>query len=723
MRTIDDLNPKLNPILVTTESEAIRACAFLYSTLKPGDPFGLDTETNVTDNFITRKCRTIQLGTREVQYVIDLLPIAGSTQALMEQGFRKTPKWFAKIAESLKPLLTSDYTKCGYSLQFECEVFAWCLGLGLEGLFDCSLAERLILAGKVHPKAKGYFAADDIIKKYTGFTISKDLQKSFDLETEITNEQVIYSAVDVRFPMATRNGQLKIINSLGLETAMEIENNAIPWFAETKINGFYCDRDTWFSLCDQCEEKHKSNVRELDKYFLPVVGDKSVVSPKYNLDFLESRWKSEEKDKALRAKYRKEFVAARKEVSSFQDDSDGFEGQAAINYDSPTQVLEALKQLGFKIKDTNDRTLGTLKDKDVIKALQAYRTTGKLLKSYGKSFWLKSVAPETGRIHSTIWQLGTETGRTSSSDPNCQNIATKVDDDPNTFDWRSAFQAQNLNTDEEMTLIVCDYDGCELRIMAEISGEQAWIDAFNEGKDVHSISAHMVLGQEWLDAAEPGCKYLSHGAKCSCTMHKAMRDWIKAVNFGIAYGMMEKKLSDSIGKPVEDCRLILLRWKSKLTKLAAMLEKSGHIAKMTGIARTIAGRIRNFLKPTFDKCKELAIEDCKKDGKPYKDYMATKKMAMMYGKIEREGKNTPIQGSNADIAQRAMHYLIKNKELKRLGFFPVMFVHDEFIYEGPRKNAEEAKAIIEQCMMQAGADFVKSIKMPASGKVTKTWQK
>jgi DNA polymerase-1 len=719
MKTFDELNPKLNPILVTNEEDAIRACAVLLEKVGDGGVFGLDVETNVVPSFVNRKCRTIQLGTRDVQYIFDLLSISGSTQALMEQGNYQCPKWFANIAKALEPLLcSSHYTKAGYSLQFECEVFSWSFGMDIFGLFDSALAERLLLAGKVHPKSSGYFAADDIVAKYTGFKMSKDLQKSFDLESPLTDEQLIYAAADVRFPMATMNGQIKQLTQLGLMEVMEIENNAIMWFAKAKLNGFYCDQKTWFDLCDACEEKHKENVAELDKYFVPIVGQKQLDAPVYNLDFLEARWKDEKKDKVLRAAYRKDFEEARRQIKEFDGSKDLYEGMACINYDSPTQVLEALKKMGFKkLKDTNDRSLKGI-DSPVIKALQAYRTTGKLLKSYGKSFYNSNVTTETGRIHATLSQLGTETGRTSCFSPNLQNIPTKNPDDPNTFDWRLGFQSMR----DGYTLVVADFDGCELRIMAEISGEQSWIDAFNQGKDVHSISAHMVLGQEWEDAALPDCKYMKTGAKCSCKMHKIMRDWIKAVNFGIAYGMAAGKLSDSIGRPKEECEQILARWKAKLKKLAAMLDKSGTTAKMTGIAKTIAGRIRNFNKPTWDKCEEYVREDCKGTDKKVESWMVSKKMAVMYGSIEREGKNTPIQGSNADIAKRAMKYLFFSK-LKQLGFLPVMFVHDEFIYEGPTENAEEAKTIIEDCMLRAGADFVKSIKMPASGKVTKTWEK
>lgn len=715
MKTIKDLSPPLNPILITTEKDALLACADIKRMAAAG-PFGHDTETNVVQTFHDRKIRTLQFGDRDKQYIFDLLQIAGSTQALMEQGWKKMPSWFANIANELAPIMeSSDAIKVGYYLQFEAEMWLWSFGIRLRGLWDSSLAERLLLAGTVFPKASGYFAADDIIKKYTGYEIDKTLQTSFDLESMLTDEQLPYAAADVRFPMATRAGQLKKLEANGMLTVMDIENKAIPWFAEAKINGFYCDHPKWFGLCDAAEAQHKRNVAELDKIMVAKLGE--AKAPDVDLAGLEKLWK-DEKDKEFRKQYRQDFQEAKRQVKAYNDAVQTYEGLAPVNYASSTQLLEILKNdFGYKLTDTNDRTLSKLKG-PVIDALQNYRQTAKLMSTYNRNFLDKALSPYTGRVHSTLNQVGAATGRTSSNDPNLQNIPKFNKKDPNTFDWRSAFCAQ----DETRTLVIADYDGCELRIMAELSGEQVWIDAFNKGQDVHSISAEMILGDEWLDAAEPGCAYIESKQKCNCTMHKIMRDWIKAVNFGIAYGMAEGKLSDSIGKPKEHCRELLSKWHKALKFVSAMLAKSGEAGKMLGKAVTIAGRIRWFPKPMWDKAKELAEEDAKKSGKPMFNNMISRKLAMMFGSIEREAKNTPIQGTNADIAKRAMQYLSDSK-LTSMGWLPVMFVHDEFVYEGPKATAEEAKAIIEECMMRAGADFVKRIKMPAGGKISDVWEK
>src|SRR5206468_1052075 len=98
----------------------------------------------------------------------------------------------------------------------------------------------------------------------------------------------------------------------------------------------------------------------------------------------------------------------------------------------------------------------------------------------------------TGRIHSYIDLFGTATGRTSSSKPNIQNI-------PKSKRYRHCFKAQR-----GYKIITIDFNGCELRILAEMSQEPVWLDAFRKGWDVHSVGAEILFGKEWTDGAEEG---------------------------------------------------------------------------------------------------------------------------------------------------------------------------------------------------------------------------
>jgi DNA polymerase I len=153
----------------------------------------------------------------------------------------------------------------------------------------------------------------------------------------------------------------------------------------------------------------------------------------------------------------------------------------------------------------------------LIDTIRLYRETKKVLTTYGEGFIRDYIDPDTGLIHASIIQLAAETGRTSSRNPNIQNI-------PRGSDWRACFVAR-----PGYKLITMDYNGCELRILAEYSREKVFIDAFLQGWDVHSVGAEIIFGDEWKNAAEEGCAYYTKHEKCGCKLHKELRDKIKAI--------------------------------------------------------------------------------------------------------------------------------------------------------------------------------------------------
>jgi DNA polymerase I-like protein with 3'-5' exonuclease and polymerase domains len=116
-------------------------------------------------------------------------------------------------------------------------------------------------------------------------------------------------------------------------------------------------------------------------------------------------------------------------------------------------------------------------------------------------------------------QIGAATGRTSSSAPNLQNI-------PHGSEYRLCFKSR-----PGYKLVTVDMSGAELRIMAELSGEPSWVDAFNNGWDVHSIGAEMMYGERWKQAALESCKFVSGRQKCKCPGHELLRNSVKAINF------------------------------------------------------------------------------------------------------------------------------------------------------------------------------------------------
>jgi DNA polymerase-1 len=736
-----ELSPPLNVTVISDAAELEKVASFF----KRKSVFTIDVETNVTKTFVNRTIRTIQVGDKEEQYIIDLLDfVDGYSRTAVDglalessMGKYAHHKCFDKVVDTLRPALESkDWLKVGHNLQFDYEMLKWCLGLRMWNLYDTMMAEMVIYAGKIDFKIKGFWALDDCVARYTGLLISKEEQKSFDLISPLTTKQIEYCALDCRLPFAVKSGQNAHLTKGDLWRACQIEFDAIPAFADMHLNGIKLDIQAWNKQLDGVRADHHKNIAKMDEFFLPIVGHKEI--PEYDLEELEKVWRTT-KDKSLRAEARKKFMSCKKHLKECKENFDKYEGQAAINYGSNPQLITALRKLGYdgkKLPDTNDRTLKKSSkhpmwdlDKakkedpdftkvDVIDVLRLYRETKKILDSY--EAWEKDfIDPVTGRIHSKIKQLGASTGRSSSTNPNIQNIKRGSD-------WRACFVAET-----GWKMITMDYNGCELRILAEYSREKAFLDAFLQDWDVHSVGAEILFGDEWKNAAEDGCAYYTKHEKCKCKGHKDLRDSVKALNFGIAYGMEKKKLAEAINKTEEFAEQLLKKYRATFPTLIAYLTESAKSAVTKMESRTLSGRRRLFNKPTWDIAKALVIADQKDKSIVPSTKKISQKYKSMFMSIEREGKNTPIQGSNADLAKIAMGCAIDGNgtgfmwhELEtKYQAKLVNFVHDELVVEVKPEFADECYKYVGDCMTRSGKELVKLIPMTSEGAISDRWKK
>lgn len=716
---VEDLKPALNWVVIDTPKKLSLLTDFAYKT----EVLGFDCETNVAKKFHQRKTRTIQIGNKDEQYIVDLLAFGGDRAGLEQQGGYLAPAWASGLVEALSFVLCDPKKiKVGHNLQFDYETLYWNLGIRSEGFFDTLLAEMMLYAGIVPYYQKNFWGLDDVVGRYCKLKMSKEEQTSFDLETPLTENQIIYCALDTRLPLAVRNVQLKHLEARGCSLANSIENNAIMQFGDMHLGGMYLDAEEWNSNVEKTRLRHIQNVQTLDSHFLPVVGPHCP--PAHDLDALERAWR-EENDTETRRERRKAYQEAKKEVTKYEKERLGYEGKAAINYGSPVQLLAALRKVGFSeqhLADTNDRSLERHGLFPVIKAVQAYRETDKVLKSYSDKFCTDYIDELTGRVHPKIKQLGADTGRTASVDPNMQNIIKKSNVGTEyEVTWRGCFKAR-----PGYVLITSDYNGAELRILAEASQEPAFVDAFRKNWDVHSVGAEIIFGQIWKDAAEPSCAYYftKDHQKCNCKKHKLLRDQIKAINFGIAYGMEAGKLADGLKITKAEAIKLLKTYRESFPKLIKYLESQGERAKNNLCSRTLSGRPRFYTKPTWDRALEICTTDLmkkKSTAKPSQKDVEWK-MRSMWSSIEREGKNAPIQGTNADMAKVAAYYLWQQL-FPKFGAFVVAFVHDEFVVECPEHLAEECMLFVEDCMIRGGEMFIKSIPVLVESHISKEWTK
>jgi len=735
---LSDLKPEPNVLLVK-DSAGLLKIKDLFNRKKL---FGLDLETNVVNDLNARFIRTIAVGDAWEQYIIDLLEFAKTYSAqcadlspveILKKAQRDPvlrEKVFGEIIQILKPALDSkEWLKVGQNLQFDYECLRLCLGLRMWNLYDTMLGEKVIMCGLVAAKTAGYFALDDLVRKYAGFQIDKTLQTSFDdLSRPLDNAQLQYAALDVRLPIGIRGnsnrGQIHLLERDDLVRTAQVEFDAIPAFGDMRVNGFYCDREAWMTTFRKKMVEHAALVKELDAVFIPIVGElahpQTVNELRNSLPRLEAKWRTTE-DKTLRAQYRSEFMTARSSISKYQDRKEKCDGEANINYGSNMELKAALIKLGVpaaKLKDTNDETLAKLAGNPAIDLVRKFRELNKCVTTYGEEFLNKYVSPISGRVHSSIDQIGAKTGRSASSNPNTQNIPTDEL-------YRSCFIAQ-----KGYKIITVDVQGCELRIITDMSGEPVWLEAFSKDWDVHSLGAEYIYPDDWRAATEEGCEFYldNKKLKCRCKKHGKIRKPIKNVNFGVIYGLSEMGYARDTGKKRTEARKDLEHWRQWVRVLWAFLEKLTQDARMNCESRTTLGRRRLFHRPN----PALAISTFKKKFKRAPtDRELSQQLAQLWASVGREGTNAPVQGGNGDLIKLAMGcgfdknckpFLWHTLE-PELGGLIVNLVHDELVVEGPEANADKIKVMVQDCIERAGSEIYKKVRMVSDGCVADCWQK
>ena len=258
--------------------------------------------------------------------------------------------------------------------------------------------------------------------------------------------------------------------------------------------------------------------------------------------------------------------------------------------------------------------------------------------------------------------------------------------------------------------------------MAELSGEDRWLEAFANDWDVHSMCGEDMFGAEWLAMAEPDCAYYSDHKKCKCPKHKELRDKrLKILNFSVAYGKSAYGLAEEMGITREEAEDLLVRYRAKYPKLNAFLDECGRLASETMVSRTAAGRRRQWNRPTWEKAKEWAARDMPK-GQPFPTQAQIRKAYVgAFKAIAREGKNTPIQGTNADILKIALYLIWKRG--RALGIRIVNTVHDEIVTYSPKASSQKNFDLIGAWMKEAGAQVMEVVTMEFEGHIADCWTK
>ncbi|MDK9774968.1 MULTISPECIES: DNA polymerase I [unclassified Vibrio] len=331
-----------------------------------------------------------------------------------------------------------------------------------------------------------------------------------------------------------------------------------------------------------------------------------------------------------------------------------------FNMNSPKQLqailfekmgLPVIKKTPSGTPSTNEEVLQELAlDYPLPKLILEYRGLAKLKSTYTDKL-PKMINPSTGRVHTSYHQAVTATGRLSSTDPNLQNIPIRNEEGRRI---RQAFIAPT-----GYKILAVDYSQIELRIMAHLSDDQALLDAFRHGKDIHAATAAEIMGVSIEDVSSE------------------QRRRAKAVNFGLIYGMSAFGLAKQLGIPRGEAQAYMDKYFERYPGVMQYMEDTRSAASEQGFVETIFGR-------------RLHLPEIQS------------RNGMRRKAAERAAINAPMQGTAADIIKKAM--LLVDQWIQEEGNGRVkllMQVHDELVFEVEESSLSEIESKVQNLMESA----------------------
>lgn len=616
--------------LIKTEMGIRDALSYLSNTKF----VGLDIETTSLaprDGEIS----LIQLSDGKETYIIDCIELDGrySREKISSLSISEKQEFWKeyKQADSLKLLIpfleNENPRKVIQNLKFEATWFQEKLDCEIIGAFDTYLAGKLL---DMPSDAK----LDSLLEKYLKVDVSKEEQKS-DWSGKLTDSQLMYAARDASYLPALREKQLYFLKQAQMLEVAGIEFNAVKAVAKMEAVGFPVNLDMYRQLVDELVIRRDVRAKELEEVLNKAMGYE---------------------------------VTTTKQGGLFGEDTVILTG--GINLNSPKQVTEAFKRLGVNLESTNKQAVINAVGKNPqLKYLTDYRAEQILVTSFGEKI-INIVNKKTGRIHASFWQLKPATGRFAASNPNLQQM-------PHTKEFRQCFRPTNPNR----VFVISDYSGIELRILAQMSQDPVMMDAFNNNRDLHSITAIAAFN---LPCKEEEVKKLYPEARAKA----------KGLNFGVVYGIGAGKYAENVGisqaegqKAINGFYDTYKGAKKYLYDIEEFGVKNRHV-------RTLAGRkLQLYFDPTNGKEVSMA---------------------------RRNARNYPIQGTSADILKLALGILYPRLKPFKTAFI-VNIVHDEIIIECDRADAEDCKRILSESMLEAAYTYLTDVYVEAEAEIAESW--
>ena len=332
-------------------------------------------------------------------------------------------------------------------------------------------------------------------------------------------------------------------------------------------------------------------------------------------------------------------------------------GKGTINWASPTQVKKVLEARGYQLASANEEALSEIAvDEPLAGLLLKYRSASKMASTYGIET-LNRVNRSTGRIHADFLQLGSRAGRMSCARPNLQQVPR----DPR---YRACFRPN-----DGRVLVKADYSQIELRIAAEMAPDQRMLAAYQQGDDIHTLTAATVLG------------------RTNGEVTPADRQAAKAINFGLLYGAGADTLRQSA-----------------FNEYGTIFTKEGAEALKTKFFETYKG-LRSWHRKHGNGLRDTRTVGGRR----------RRRVARFTEQI-----NTPVQGTGADGLKHALALLWETRD-RCPDAVPVLVVHDEIVVECPAESADAARDWLIECMKQGMAAYLKKVPVEVEASIERDW--
>ena len=546
--------------------------------------------------------------------------------------------------EPLREVLESNkIVKVLHNAKFDYKFIKKWAGISMEEMYDTFLAERVINCGK---QDYGY-SLSRCVERYLGHTLDKETRNKFiGLKGQpFTVDQIQYGANDVVHLLDIRQKQLIKIHSLELYNVARLENAVVKVFAEIEYEGLDIDKDKWTAMAEQNVKLAYEQELKLDDIVLahPLL-------------------------QHYRVPVQVDMFAAMDEVR-----------KTHIKWSSPLQILELFQNLVPDLEDVNGKKLNKHRYKHpLIDEYIRYKERTKLANAYGTKFF--NYVNCDGRVHTNFSQI-LDTGRVSSSKPNMQQIPSD-----NTF--RNCFIAPT-----GWLFVSSDYSSQELNVIAYGSQDPVWLEALEKGLDLHGVCADLVFEDKWRSA--------------DADAKKKLRTQIKAINFGLAYGMGPFKLADTLQISKAEAEDLIEKYFTEFPNIRDFLTKLGTFGTRNGYITTFAPFKR---RRWFDTWFPKIWDDRSK--------------MQEFGSIERASKNTPIQGSSADMTKLALIYI--HREIQKSwnnNVKIVMTVHDQIDTICKAEVAEAWASKMTELMEKAAKIIIPNGLLKADTNISETWEK